>query len=360
LSIIATDLTQGSFWVDTNVNRRRLLGLGTVAAAGAVLGSGQAYAAEEAVDTVDTAAVDAADAGAKIARVYQRETVKAGGIWSSHISVAQADGTALTAVSERADQVVEAYSVNKIAVATAVLDKIDRGLLTLDQRVDVTADIVIRDTDGIFGLDGAYPSSVTLGHAMAALLTLSDNTAVRLCGLVCPAAELNEILRAKGFVHTQVVPVANPNRFFLGKTTPAETHTLLQKLVGGTLLSAKSTEYLLNVLRSLSAFTDGVRLNLTSAERLRVATKAGWFNDGRNEAGVMFSADGKPTLTYSMFASGEFAGDPAVNKDDYAATHPALRARAVLGRMMFRSVEKLTAATARTYRAAPYRALNGG
>ncbi len=344
--------------MDTNVNRRRLLGLGTVAAAGAVLGTGQAYAAE--AGTADTAAVNAGDACAKIALAYQRETAKAGGTWSSYISVTKADGTVAPAVSERADQVVEAYSVNKIAVATAVLDKIDRGLLTLDQRVDVTSDIVIRDTDGIFGLDGAYPSSVTLGHAMAALLTLSDNTAVRLCGLVCPAAELNEILRAKGFVHTQVVPVANPNRFFLGKTTPAETHTLLQKLVGGTLLSAKSTEYLLNVIRSLSAFTDGVRLNLTSAERLRVATKAGWFADGRNEAGVMFSADGKPTLTYSLFASGAFAGDPAVNADNYSANHPALRARSALGQTMFRSVEKLTAATARTYAASPYRALNGG
>jgi beta-lactamase class A len=68
-----------------------------------------------------------------------------------------------------------------------VLDKVDRGLLTLDQRVDVTAAIVIPDGDGIFRLDRAYPSSITLGHALAALLTISDDTAVRLCGLVCPA-----------------------------------------------------------------------------------------------------------------------------------------------------------------------------
>ncbi len=344
--------------MDTNVDRRRLLGLGTVAAAGAVLGTAQVASAHEA--EADTAAATASSAARRISEVYARETVKAGGTWSSCISVADSAGTLVPAVSERADAVVEAYSVNKIAVATAVLDKIDRGLLTLDQRVDVTADIVIKDTDGIFGLDGAYPSSVTLGHAMAALLTLSDNTAVRLCGLVCPAAELNQILRDKGFVHTQVVPVAKPNRFFLGTTTPAETHTLLQKLVGGTLLSAKSTAYLLNILRSLSAFTDGVRLDLTSAERLRVATKAGWFNDGRNEAGVMFSADGKPILTYSLFASGAFAGDAAVNKDNYAATHPALKARTRLGKSMFRTVEKLTASTARTYATAPYRATNGG
>ena len=50
--------------------------------------------------------------------------------------------------------------------------------------------------------------------------------------------EINQILVAKGFPNTQVEPVANPNRFFLGTTTARETHDLLQALVGGTLLSA--------------------------------------------------------------------------------------------------------------------------
>src|SRR5436190_2013862 len=265
------------------MNRRRVFGVGA-AAAGAALAPAVASADEQG----DTAATPA-QARRVIAGKYRREVAAAGGTWSSVISVVGEN-----AVAEGADTVVQAYSVNKIAVATAVLDKIDRGLLTLDQRVDVTADIVIADTDGILALDGAYPSSITLGHVMAMLLTVSDNTCVRLCGLVCPAAEINEILRAKGFVQTQVVPVANPNRFFLGTTTPAETHTLLRNLVNGTLLSASSTRYLLNVLRSLTAFTDGVRLNLSSDERLRVATKAGWFADGRNEAGVIFDAAGAP------------------------------------------------------------------
>lgn len=335
------------------MNRRQILGVGAVAAAGTVLAPTQVLAAQQ----EDTAiATTAEQACSKIARVYRREVARAGGTWSSTISVAGQN-----AVSEGADTVVEAYSVNKIAVATAVLDKIDRGLLTLDQRVDVTQAIVIQDTDGIIALDGAYPSSITLGHVMAMLLTVSDNTCVRLCGLVCPAAELNEILRAKGFVHTQVVPVANPNRFFLGRTTPNETHTLLNRLVAGDLLSPASTRYLLNVIRSLSAFTDGIRLNLSSAERLRVATKAGWFATGRNEAGVIFDGAGAPMATYALFASGEFTGDPAVNADNYSATHPALRARAVLGRTMVDAVARLTAEPAVTsFGAKAYRPVNGG
>jgi len=313
------------------LNRRSALSFGGVAAATAI---GATVATQANAAPAPQAAPATKDPVAKVAAVYAREVGKAQGTWSSLISVG---GT--TAVETGADTVVEAYSVNKLAVATAVLDKIDRGLLTLDQRVDVTADIVIQDIDGIFALDGAYPSSITLGHVMAVLLTVSDNTGVRLCGLVCPALELNQILRDKGFVHTQVVPVSNPNRFFLGQTTARETHTLLSKLVAGELLSPTSTAYLLNVIRSTSAFTDGIRLNLTTPERLRVATKAGWFNDGRNEAGVVFAADGTPGAIYSLFASGPFRGDAAVNDADFGAPHPALRARQALGRTLFDVVD---------------------
>jgi hypothetical protein len=155
--------------------------------------------------------------------------------------------------------------------------------------------------------------------------------------------------------------VANPNRFFLGRTTPNETHTLLQRLVAGTLLSPTSTDYLLNVLRSLSAFTDGVRLYLSSEERLRVATKAGWFATGRNEAGIMFDTAGKPIVTYALFASGQFAGDPeANNAANFSTTHPALRARAKLGRTMIDAVSRLSTQSARTFSAPAYQPSNGG
>ncbi|ONI89258.1 serine hydrolase [Saccharothrix sp. ALI-22-I] len=336
--------------------------MGSAAAATAVLGAtagtAQAQTTEAEWDALIPTTADLARR--KIAWKYSALVSRAGGTWSSYIGVADPDGVIKPAVEAEADRVVEAYSVNKIAVAVAVLDKVDRGLITLDQRVDVTQAIVIQDTDGIFALDGAYPSSITVGHALAALLTVSDNTAVRLCGLVVPALELNEILRAKGFVNTQVVPVANPNRFFLGTTTPRETFTLLRKLAAGELLSAASTRHLLNVLRSLTSFTDGIRLNLSSAERLNVATKAGWFEDGRNEAGIVFDAAGKPMITYALFASGQFSGDQAANADNYSATHPALRARAALGRTLYDSVLRITSNTPRTYRAQPYRANNGG
>ncbi|MFI7022088.1 serine hydrolase [Micromonospora sp. NPDC049900] len=238
-------------------------------------------------------------------------------------------------MDESADRRVEAYSVNKIAVATAVLDTVDRGLLALDRQVEVTAELATPDSDGIFGLAGAYPSRVTLGHVLANLLTVSDDVAVRLCAQVCPAAEVNRIVAAKGFPGTSVQPVPDSPRYHLGTSTARETHDLLRALVGGTLLSPASTEFVLRMLRSPVAFTDGVRRTMSSAERARIATKAGWFRDARHEAGVIFDTAGAPRLTYAFFA----AGQPGA--DDFGATHPAVQARARLGRRLLDLTDRL-------------------
>jgi beta-lactamase class A len=275
-----------------------------------------------------------AKVAAAVGAAYRKAAGKAGGVWNAYASVA-----GIEAVADGADEVVPAYSVNKVAVAVAVLDKVDGGLLALDQRIEVTSAIVIPDDDGIFALDGAYPSSVTLGHALAALLTISDDTAVRLCGVVAPTSEINEILVAKGFPQTQVEPVADPNRFFLGVTTPRETHDLLNALATGSLLSVGSTRFLLNLLRSPIAFTDGIRRTMSSDERARIATKAGWFDDGRNEAGLIFDAAGTPVLTYAMFAHGQ------AHPQNFGATHPAVQARATMGRAFMDQLGRLGSPT---------------
>ncbi|MFI9640582.1 serine hydrolase [Micromonospora sp. NPDC051925] len=338
----------------TRVNRRTALGLGTVATAGAALVGGTPAAAADRPGRSAPAAARPELVAPKIAAAFHREKTLTGGNWQAHISL-ENGASPLVAVSESADRRVEAYSVNKIAVAVAVLDRIDRGLLTLDQRVDVPASIVVPGGDGIFVLDTAYPSSVTLGHVLANLLTVSDDTASRLCGLVCPAAEINRTLVAKGFPNTQVQPLADPNRFYLGTSTARETHALLRALVAGTLLSPSSTALVLRLLRAPVAFTDGIRRTMSSAERARVATKAGWFVDARHEAGVIFDAAGAAVLTYVLFADGQ--ADP----DNFGATHPVVQARARLGRFFLDATAQLGgAADAPRHRVARQRPSNGG
>jgi beta-lactamase class A len=262
----------------------------------------------------------------RIRRAYRRQTARAGGVWRSLVTVGDA-----VAVAERADEVVLAASVNKLAVACAVLSKVDTGLLRLDSTVALTPDLVLGGS-GIYHLQPAVGDQLTLGGVLTALLLVSDNTAVRLCGLVCPGPEVNAYLAAHGFTHTRVAPVPDrPERMFLGTTTAREAHGLLRALVAGRLVGPASTRFLLDVLRSTSGFHDGVRRSLSSDERRRVAAKQGTDDDHRHEVGVVFDGAGAPAVVFAFLATLPDHGH------DHGGTHPLVRARAALGPVLVRS-----------------------
>ena len=329
--------------MSTLFSRRSALGLGAATAASlAALGSPASAAAR---------------GPACIRSTYQREKTKAGGTWHTHIAGVDETGVPVPIVEDDADHVTQGYSVQKLAVATAVLDKIDRGELTLGQKLDLQADIILGGS-GIYFLHTVWGDEITVANFLTAMLLVSDNTAVRMCGRVVPAAEINEILAAKGFVHTRVEPVANPNRFFLGTTTPREMHDLLWRLATRTLLSPASCTFLLSITRWINGYMDGVRRVMSSEERARVATKYGAdFNTlgaSRHEAGIMFGPDGQPKLTYAMFAEG--LGD----LDNYGSTHPAVQAHSVIGRTMLDNLPTGAPAAARAERLTPFTPNNGG
>ncbi|MDG4768074.1 class A beta-lactamase-related serine hydrolase [Solwaraspora sp. WMMD406] len=275
----------------------------------------------------------------RIRRGYLRQRARAGGTWHSYVTRRDAAGRWQPVIVDDADRIVHGYSVQKLAVATAVLDKVDRGLLRLDQKLHLTADLVLGGS-GIYHLHGVWGDDITIANVLTAMLLVSDNTAVRMCGRVAPATEINDILAAKGFTHTRVEPVANQNAFHLGTTTARETHDLLTRLADHRLLSDASCRFLLGILRWVDGYHDGVRRVMSSNERSRTATKHGADHDpggaARHEVGIMFTADGAPTLVYVFFADG--LGD----EDNYGATHPAVEAHAVLGRVMFDHVAAAT------------------
>ncbi len=331
-----------------NLPRRSALGLGAaVTATAAALGA------------ASPAAAAPARGPARIRRVYRRQKATAGGTWHTHIAGVDATGKLTPIVEDDADHVTQGYSVQKLAVATAVMDKIDRGELTLGQKLDLPADIILGGS-GIYHLHTVWGDQITVANFLTAMLLVSDNTAVRMCGRVVPAAEINAILAAKGFVHTRVEPVANPNRFFLGTTTPREMHDLLWRLATKTLLSPSSCTFLLGITRWINGYMDGVRRTMSSAERGRVASKYGAdFNTlgaSRHEAGIMFGTDGLPKLTYAMFAEG------LADRDNHGATHPAVQAHAVIGRTMMDNLPTGPATTtrARAETVPPFVPNNGG
>lgn len=241
-------------------------------------------------------------------------------------------------IEEDPDGVVYGYSVQKLAVAVAVLDKVDRGELSLGGTVELSAGAVLGGS-GLYHLQSVWGDRLTLANVLTTMLLVSDNTSVRLCGRVVPAPEINEILAAKGFRRTRVEPAEDPHRFLLGTTTARETHDLLCRLSRRSLLSPSSCDFLLAVTRATGGYHDGIRRDMSSAERARVATKHGADFDergaARHEAGVVFRPDSMPALTYALFADG--LGD----RDNYGGTHPAVRAHAALGRAMLAAATEI-------------------
>lgn len=90
-----------------------------------------------------------------IRRVYAEQRAAAGGTWHTHIAAVGATGVPGPLVADDADHVTHGYSVQKLAVATAVLDKVDRGGLSLGRRLDLPAGIVLGGS-GIYHLQTVW------------------------------------------------------------------------------------------------------------------------------------------------------------------------------------------------------------
>lgn len=268
-----------------------------------------------------------------IRAVYARETRRAGGTWHSLVTAGQR-----TLIDDEPDTQILAASVNKLAMAVALMDKVDRGELRLDQKVELTADAISSGagSSGMWHLQKVYGDNLTLANVVTTLLIASEDSALPLIARVLPRDELNAILERKGFAVTRVSPDdSDPNRFFHGPTTPREMHRLLTGLAAGTLLAKSSADYLLTIMRwSEPGYTDGVRRVMSSDERGRVANKYGAYQDRRHEVGIMFARSGAPALTYAFFAA------KLPDTENYGATHPAVQARSVIGRAMLDWVDR--------------------
>ncbi|WP_100445460.1 serine hydrolase [Glycomyces xiaoerkulensis] len=303
-------------------------------ALGATVGAGTGCALVDTVPLEPDPVYDAAGAADRIRRIFEAESTRAGGTWQAKITLL--DGAERTAaVDTDSGARRTAASVNKLGIAVAVLDKVDRGELALDDRITLDPDLVIEGS-GLYFHQTAYGDELTVANVLVTLLMPSDNTAVRLCGLLCAPEEVNRTLEAKGFTDTRVVPSdSDPNRMGLGETTPAETTDLLVRLAGGDLLSQAAGGFLLGILRGLSGYHDGFRRNMSSAERSRIALKYGADGPTRNESGLVFGDDGAPVLVYSLMA--QLDG----HHDDYGATHPAVQAHAAMGRRILDVLDRI-------------------
>jgi beta-lactamase class A len=228
------------------------------------------------------------------------------------------------------DETFVMASTYKVAIATAVLDRVDRGELSLDQLVEVPQDMMVV---GQTGLAETFPHpglQLSVANLIEVMITESDNTATDVSmGLAGGPAAVTENLRRLGINDFRVDRLtaeilrdvfdlpglatrevvaeayrtrpelltiqADPNPAFEADprdhATPLAFLQLLLAIDGGKAMSAESREFLLGVM-SRTRTGDG-RIKGLLPSGTPVAHKTGTTGGVANDVGYVKLPDGR-------------------------------------------------------------------
>lgn len=191
--------------------------------------------------------------------------------------------------NRNADRKLPMQSVFKFHIAAAVLDAVDRGKLSLDQKVVLDPSSLMKDTWS--PLREKYPDGnpgVPLREILELTVAQSDNNGCDiLLKLVGGTAAVQKFMNAKGVKnfrirYTEAQMHEDWNAQYRNSTTTRSAVTLLKMFYDGKLLSKKSTDYLMKVMLSTSTGKNKLIEQLPAATPAARKTGA----SGKNNAGL--------------------------------------------------------------------------
>ena len=232
-------------------------------------------------------------------------------------------------VAFNGDETFAMASTYKVAIAAAVLDRVDRGELSLDQLVEVPPDMFVT---GVFALAETFPHpgiQLSVANLIEVMITESDNTTTDVSmELAGGSAAVTEYLRNLGITDIRVdrttreilmdfygLPGAtpeivaeairnnpalvraqiDPNPDFEADprdhATPLAMLQLLLAIDGGTAMSPESREFLLGVMSRTR--TGAGRLKGLLPKGTSVAHKTGTAGGIANDVGYVTLPDGR-------------------------------------------------------------------
>ncbi|MCL5779104.1 class A beta-lactamase [Limibaculum sp. FT325] len=221
-------------------------------------------------------------------------------------------------------------STYKVAIATAIMDRVDRGELSLDQMVDITPDMMMIG-DAALSDTFVHPGlQLSVANLIEIMITESDNTATdTLIGLAGGPAAVTENLRRLGITDFRVdrttgeiigefygLPgpatmkvateafVTRPELLTImgdrnldfeadprDHATPLAMLQLLLAIDSGTAMSAESRDFLLDVMSRTR--TGAGRLKGLLPRGTPVAHKTGTIGGVANDVGYITLPDGR-------------------------------------------------------------------
>ena len=237
-------------------------------------------------------------------------------------------------------------STYKIAIVTALLDRVDRGELSLDQLVEVTPDMMVVGETALAETFVHPGIQLSVANLIEVMITESDNTATDICmGLAGGPAAVTENLRRIGITDLRVDRLtAEILRDFYGlpglatpavvaeayrnnpalvteagnrnlnfekdprdHTTPLAMLQLLLAIDGGTAMSPESREFL---LETMSRTRTGVgRLKGLLPRGTPVAHKTGTTGGVANDVGFITLPDGR-RFAIAVFTNSSETSEP--------------------------------------------------
>jgi beta-lactamase class A len=191
--------------------------------------------------------------------------------------------------NKNADKKLPMQSVFKFHIAATVLDYVDKGKLSLDQKVLLDKTNLLENTWS--PLREKYPNGsveIPLSEILEYTVAKSDNNGcdimLKLLGGTQTVQKFMDIKGIKGFQikYNEAEMHKDWNIQYQNYSTASSATDVLKKFYGGKLLSKKSTDYLMKVLWSTS--TGKNKLIEQLPENTPVARKTG--ASGKNNAGL--------------------------------------------------------------------------
>lgn len=191
--------------------------------------------------------------------------------------------------TKNAEKKLPMQSVFKFHIAAAILDFVDQGKLSLDQKILLTKDNLMQNTWS--PLRDKYPNGfveVPLSEILELTVAQSDNSGCDiLLGLLGGPKTVQNFFDSKNVKNFQIISGEAEmhkdwNAQYENYTTMNSAVDVLKKFYDGKLLSEKSTEYLMKVM--LSTSTGKNKLIEQLPKNTPVARKTG--ASGKNDAGL--------------------------------------------------------------------------
>ena len=198
----------------------------------------------------------------------------------------------------QADRTMPTASLIKFPVMAAAYDAVEKGKLSLDERIELKADDKVQGS-GILTEHFSPGATISLRDAIHLMIVFSDNTATNLVIDKLGLAATNEYTASLGCRETRInakvyradtsIAPERSKEFGLGSTTARDMVKLCELLHGRKLVSQDASE---KMLHHLFACADKQKVPRSLPEGTRVAHKTGSVSQTRTDAGIMETPGG--------------------------------------------------------------------